>query len=265
VFSVFAITNGVAAIVGSLLAGLPNRLQVWFSFEPVASYQAYFFLGAIFSFASMLLVIPLKEKKAVQKQVTGRSILPTKSWEIISQFSVVRAVGGFGFGITQTLIPLWFKITFGVGEEVLSIVYAISRTISLGSYFGILRFPTRMNEIKSIAVSRVASAVLMTAMTLSPSYVTASILLIVYRASLEFTMPFRQAFITSIVDPSERSSAIGISNLSRMSTRSFAPATGGYIMQNISMSLPFMIGSCVIALNGVLYYLFFHRVHSYSE
>jgi len=73
------------------------------------------------------------------------------------------------------------------------------------------------------------------------------------------TIPMRQSFITTIVDLSEGSSAVGISNLSRMSVRSFAPAVGGYMMENLSMSLPFAIGAGVIALNGLAYYVFFGK------
>jgi len=259
VFSVFAITNAIASAVGSLLAGLPKGLQGWFGVEHIQSYQLFFLLGAIFSILSIAVIIPLKEKSKVGKAAKSESILPKKSWKAISKFSFVRATGGFGFGITETLVPLWFMIVFGVGEEVLSIVYAASRFLSIFSYLGVIRFASAVGEMGSIAVTRIASSVMMLAMVLSPNYLTAAILLTAYRVSLMFTMPVRQSFITSIVEPSERSSAVGISNLSRMAVRSFGPATGGYIMQSISMSLPFFIGSGVVALNGVFYYLLFHK------
>ncbi|MDH5440106.1 MAG: MFS transporter [Candidatus Bathyarchaeota archaeon] len=259
VFSVFAITNAIASAVGSLLAGLPKGLQGWFGVEYIQSYQLFFLLGAIFSILSTVVIIPLKEKSKVRKAAESESILPKKSWKAISRFSFVRATGGFGFGITETLIPLWFKIIFGVGEEVLSIVYAASRFLSIFSYLGVIRFASAVGEMGSIAITRIASSVMMLAMVVSPNYLTAAILLMAYRVSLMFTMPVRQSFITSIVEPSERSSAVGISNLSRMAVRSFGPATGGYIMQSISMSLPFFIGSGVVALNGVFYYVLFHK------
>ncbi|MFB0504524.1 MAG: MFS transporter [Candidatus Bathyarchaeia archaeon] len=259
VFSVFAITNAIASAVGSLLAGLPKGLQGWFGVEYIQSYQLFFLIGAIFSILSTVVIIPLKEKSKVRKAAESESILPKKSWKAISKFSFVRATGGFGFGITETLIPLWFKIIFGVGEEVLSIVYAASRFLSIFSYLGVIRFASAVGEMGSIAIARIASSVIMLAMVLSPNYLAAAILLSAYRVSLMFTMPVRQSFIISIVEPSERSSAVGISNLSRMAVRSFGPATGGYIMQSISMSLPFFIGSGVVALNGVLYYLLFHK------
>jgi DHA1 family multidrug resistance protein-like MFS transporter len=265
VFSVYAITNAIASTIGSLLASLPVAFQGWFGIEQIPSYQWFFLIGAGFSVLSTILVIPLKDTTEVRETVTGRSVLPRKSWRVISKFSVVRATGGFGFGITQSLIPLWFNITYGVGEEVLSIVYAVSRFLSIFSYLGVERFASKVGEMGSIAITRIASSILMVTMVFSPNYAMAAILFIAYRVSLMLTMPVRQSFITSIVDPSERSSAIGISNLSRMSFRSFAPAIGGYIMQSISMTLPFFISSGIITLNGALYYLLFHQVKQFND
>lgn len=265
VFSVYAITNAIASTIGSLLAGLPVGFQGWFGMEQIQSYQWFFLIGAAFSILSTILVIPLKEKAEIRETVGGRGVLPRKSWRIISKFSVVRATGGFGFGITQSLIPLWFNITFGVGEEVLGIVYAVSRFLSIFSYLGIDRFASKVGEMGSIALARIASAVFMVTMVFAPNYLMAAIVFIAFRVSLMLTMPVRQSFITAIVDPSERSSAVGISNLSRMSFRSVAPAIGGYIMQSISMTLPFFISSGIVTLNGALYYLLFNRVNPIND
>jgi MFS family permease len=146
-----------------------------------------------------------------------------------------------------------------VDEEVISLVYAASRFLSMFSYFVVIRFADLVGAIGSLAITRGFSAAIMVAMAVSPNYLIAAVLLTAYRVSLMFTMPVRQSFITSIVDPTERSSAVGISNFSRMAVRSFAPATGGYVMQTLSTVLPFYIGAVIVALNWALYYLLFRK------
>lgn len=256
VFSIFAFTNAIASTVGSLLAGLPSGFQAWFGYGEVTAYQLFFLMGAVFSVLSTVIVFPLKEAPRLGP-ASRRSFFPRKSWHIIGKFSFVRSVGGFGFGVTDSLIPLWFKLTFGVGEEVISLVYAASRFLSMFSYFVVIRFADLVGAIGSLAITRGFSAIVMVAMAISPSYLVAAVLLTAYRVSLMFTMPVRQSFITSIVDAEERASAVGISNFSRMAVRSFAPATGGYVMQTLSTALPFYIGATIVALNGALYYLLF--------
>jgi len=161
--------------------------------------------------------------------------------------------------MTEDLIGPWFKIRFSMGEEVLGPVYAISRFIVMLLYFLIFRAAGSLNEIRIIAFNRMVTAASMLLIPFTPNYLGFSLLLVLYRVSAMITMPVRQSFIVSIVDPSERASAVGFGNLARMSFRSFAPPMGGYIMQSFSMSLPFMIGGVILALNGILYKIFFDK------
>ena len=79
------------------------------------------------------------------------------------------------------------------------------------------------------------------------------------RIAIMFTMPIRQTLATTIVDPDETATAIGISSFARMSLRSVAPTIAGYMFETISLSLPFLIGAGFLALNGVLYKVFFQK------
>jgi MFS family permease len=260
VFTVFALTNSFAGILGSLLGGLPKPLQSWLLIGEVDSFRLLFMLCSVLSFISIIFVLPLKEEPARIPSERGEtSLFPKKSTATISKFSFVRAIGGFGFGITGDLIGPWFKIRFSLGEEVLSPIYAASRFIVMFLYLLIFKVVEELDEVRIIALNRTVSAVTMLLFPFVPGYLWFSLLLVVYRVSITITMPIRQSFIVSIVDPSERASAVGFSNLARMSFRSIAPAIGGYIMQNLSMSLPFMIGALVVALNGIAYKLFFGK------
>jgi len=259
VFTIFALTNSFVGILGSLLGSLPKPIQSWLLIGEAESFRLLFLFCAFLSFISFIFVLPIKEEPSRIRTEKRGSFLPRKSTANISRFSIVRAIGGFGFGITEDLIGPWFKIRFSMGEEVLGPVYAVSRFMVMLLYLLIFKVEKNLNEVKIIALNRILSAAVMLLIPFMPSYLGFSLLLIIYRVSVMITMPIRQSFIVSIVDPSERASAVGFSNLARMSLRSFAPAIGGYIMQSISMSLPFMIGAIVVALNGVSYQLFFGK------
>jgi len=259
VFTVFALTNSFVGILGSLLGSLPKPIQSWLSIGEAESFRLLFLFCAFLSFVSFIFVLPIREEPVRISTDKRESFLPKKSTATISRFSIVRAIGGFGFGITEDLIGPWFKIRFLMGEEILGPVYAVSRFIVMLLYLLIFKAERELDEVKIITMNRIISAAAMLLIPFVPSYLEFSLLLIAYRISVTITMPIRQSFIVSIVDPSERASAVGFSNLARMAFRSFAPAIGGYIMQSISMSLPFAIGAVVVALNGISYNLFFGR------
>jgi len=259
VFTIFALTNSFVGILGSLLGSLPKPLQSILSVGEAESFRLLFLFCSLLSFISFIFVLPIKEEPSEIRIDKRSTLLPRRSSATISRFSFVRAIGGFGFGMTEDLIGPWFKIRFSMGEEVLGPIYAISRFIVMLLYFLIFRAAEDLDEIRIIAFNRMVTAASMLLIPFMPNYLGFSLLLVVYRVSATITMPIRQAFIVSIVDPSERASAVGFSNLARMSLRSFAPAIGGYIMQSLSMSLPFMIGGVIVALNGISYRIFFGK------
>ena len=255
VFTIIALVSSLMDILGYLFGSLPKHLQPLLLIEEVESFRLIFLICAFLSFFSFIFILPIREEKPEISREAERSFLPRKSVAIISRYSFVRAIGGFGFGITGDLIGPWFKIRFLMGEEVLGPIFAISRFTSTILYFLIFRVKGEIDEVKMIFFNRIISAAAMLLIPFTPSYIVFSLLFAIYRASLLITVPIRQSFIVSIVDPSERASAVGFSNFAWMSLRSLSPAIGGYIMQNISMPLAFIIGATMTGLNGASYHL----------
>jgi MFS family permease len=159
--------------------------------------------------------------------------------------------------MVSPLLPLYFYMKFSAGPEMLGPFYALSRFISMFSYLFVDKMVSIVGEVGSIVFSRLISLFGIILLPFAPNYYVGAALLVLFRTVALFAMPVRQSFITLIVDPSESASAVGISNLARMSVRSLAPALAGYIFENISLSLPFFLGGFLVGLNALLYRLFF--------
>lgn len=260
IFSTLAVTNALAATVGSLLAGLPAYFQNNLGLDVVGAHSLLFWIGAAGSALSLLLVFPMGEVRAqkIERVETERKgFLNVKSWGVIARFSLVRSTSGLGWGFIEALMPLYFFMRFGVGGEVLGPIYAAARLLSVFSYAFIPMVVDRFGEIPSIVVSRIVTAALTVAFSLSNWYPMAVILMVSLRVVIMFTMPIRQSMATVIVDQDETATAIGVSSFARMSLRSIAPTIAGYMFEAISLSLPFMIGAGLILANGILYKVFF--------
>ena len=261
IFSTLAVTNALAATVGSLLAGLPAIFQKSWGYDVVGAHALLFWIGAIGSLMSILFVLPMKDVKAEKKEAVegGEKFLNVKDWGVIARFSLVRSTSGLGWGFIQSLLPLYFFIKFGVAGEVLGPIYAVTRFLSVFSYRFIPVVVEKYGEIQALVGSRIITGILTIAFSMTPWYPVAVVLMISLRIAIMFTMPIRQTFATTIVDPDETATAIGISSFARMSLRSLAPTLAGYMFETISLSLPFMIGAGFLAANGLLYKIFFQQ------
>jgi MFS family permease len=260
IFSTLAVTNALAATVGSLLAGLPVYFQNSLGLDIIGAHSLLFWIGAAGSALSLLLVFPMSEvrvQKIERVETERKGFLNVKSWGVIARFSLVRSTSGLGWGFIEALMPLYFFMRFGVGGEVLGPIYAAARLLSVFSYALIPMVVDRFGEIPSLVGSRIVTAALTLAFSLSNWYPMAVILMVSLRVVIMFTMPIRQSMATLIVDPDETATAIGVSSFARMSLRSIAPTIAGYMFEAISLSLPFMIGAGLILVNGILYKVFF--------
>ena len=259
VFRTLAVTNAIATTTGSLMAGLPTYFQKSLQLNVVEAHSLLFWVGTAASAVSLLLIVPIGEMKPERSGeigVKGR-FLEVKSWGVIGRFSLVRSTSGLGWGLIQSLLPLYFFIRFGVGSETLGPIYAVTTFLSIFSYLLIPRIVERFGDISTIIASRLLTAGLTAAFSMTSLYPLAIALLIVFRTIILFTMPIRQSFATSIVDPKETATAIGISSFSRMALRSIAPTVAGYMFETLSLSLPFLSGAGLVAANAILYQVFF--------
>jgi MFS family permease len=259
VFSTLAVSNALAATLGSLLAGLPKLFETRLGLDMIASHQLLFWIGALSGVISLILNLPMEEvwSRNPENDLSEKKVARSYSWDVIIKFSLVRSTSGLGWSFIQSMLSLYFFLKFGTGGEVLGPIYATARFISVFSYMLVPVIVERMGDIPAIIASRFITAILALAFAFVPWYNVAIILMVSFRIAIMFTMPIRQTFATSIVDPEETATAIGISNFSRMSLRVVAPTLVGYLFEAVSLSLPFVIGSGLLIANGLLYRSFF--------
>jgi len=261
IFSTLAITNAVATSIGSAMAGMPQFFQNLLGMDLVSAHVPLFLIGAVFSSLSFILLLPIKDESSERgrKVKEDDRVFSAKSWSVIMKFSLVRSTSGLGWGLIDSLLPLYFFIRFNVGSNALGPVFATARLISIFTYSMIPFFVSKLGEVGTITCSRILSAVVAVIFAFTDWYALAAVLLIIFRLLMMFTMPIRQSFATGIVDPDETATAIGISNFTRMGARSAASTLAGYMFEALSLSTPFFLGAALVILNGLLYHIYFRE------
>jgi MFS family permease len=267
IFSTLAVTNGLASTIGSLMAGFPTYFQRGLRIDLVRAHSLLFWIDAASSAVALLFILLLKDTKPmkVEGELQARKSVKASSRGVIARFSFVRSTSGLGWGFIESLLSLYFFIQFGVGGEVLGPIYAGARVLSVFSYMFIPRVVNLFGEIPSLVASRLITAGLTAMFSLAKWYPLAVFLMVTLRVIIMFTMPIRQSFATGIVNSDETATAIGVSNFARMSLRTVAPTMAGYMFETISLSLPFLTGALLLAVNGVLYWAFFQPEKEHSS
>ncbi len=260
VYSAMAITNGLAASIGSIFGGLPVYLQDLYGFNVVEAHRLIWWACALVTALSIVFLLPIREpKRRTSHGGEARKGGKIRNWGVILRFSLVRSTSGLGWGMTESLMTLYIFYRFGVGSDAIGPIYSLSRFISIFSYLLIPRLVGRFGGINTIIGSRIAAAGLTIAFALANTYPVAITLFVVNRIVVMFSMPIRQTFASGMVDPDETATAIGVSNFARMGVRSVAPTLAGYMFETISLSMPFFVGAALMAANGVLYWMFFRE------
>lgn len=259
VYSGMAITNSLSATLGSALGGLPIYLEARAGYDIITAHQIIWWVSAGISAISLIFVLFINESSGKRKSRELLKLEKPRNWGPILKFSLIRGSNGLAWGIADSLTPLYFFYRFEVGADSLGPVYALARFLSIFSYLLIPRIVERFGDVKTIIASRVSSAFLTFLIALSGSYFISLFILVVNRLVTLFSMPIRQTFASSIVDPDETATAIGISSFARMGMQTAAPTLAGFMFEALSLTTPFMVGSLLMVLNGVLYWHYFGR------
>lgn len=72
--------------------------------------------------------------------------------------------------------------------------------------------------------------------------------------------PLRQSYVLAMADPAERGSVAGPASLPSQVRMSTTPVASGYLLDEVSLSLPFEIAGVLQMVNALLFWVFFrHR------
>jgi len=257
VYSTMAITNSLATTIGLAFGGLPQYLESTMGYDVVGAHQVLWAACTVVNLVSLVFLFPLRESHT--RVVAGEKPEPRKirNWSTIIQFSLVRSTSGFGWSMINSLMTLYFFYRFGVGSDALGPILAFARFLSMFTYLVVPRVVDLLGSINTLIVSRVAASVLTVGFALVDWFPLAVGLMVLIRLVVLFSMPIRQTFASGMVDPEETATAIGVSNSARMGAQTVAPSLAGYMFEAVSLTLPFYTGALLLALNGVLYWVYF--------
>ena len=255
-FSYSAFASSTAGTIGALLSGIPEYLQIKLSINEITSYKPMFLLASILMTISTFLLVPIGEVKRVK---ATREIFPRKSIKTIAKFCLTNALIGSGAGFIIPLFSLWFYLKFGLGGMVLGPLYAVSSAVMAIAFLAAPKLAKITGTVNSIISTQAAATLFLVVIPLMSDFRIVSVLYVVRNFLMNMSSPIQSAFMMSLVEPEERASASSMTGTAWSMANSVTPSIGGYMMEHISLSLPFHICALHYATSITLFYMFFHK------
>ena len=176
------------------------------------------------------------------------------------KLSLTGALNGFGFGFFSSFISYWLYRRYGATTGEIGAAFAVVSLSSALPYLLSSPLARRMGAVNAVTATRLVSVLLLALWPLMPNFLLASFIYILRMAFNSLAMPVRQSYVMGIAPPEERSSVAGLTAISTIASSSISPSITGYVMQDISLNLPFEFSAIFQLANAALYYYFFRGI-----
>jgi MFS family permease len=261
----FARYNAVAYLAGSLgalAAGGPDFFRRFFPAVPAS--QRFLLAFPAIGVACALLAWRLSPQVEAGEELTAERGFPlVRSKRRVAGLAGLFAVDSFGGGfVVGSFIVFWFQRKYGASTEVMGLVFFFVGLLQSGSSIAAGWLANRIGLLNTMVFTHLPSNILLILIPFMPNLGWAIAMLLARYAISQMDVPARQAFVVAVVDPSERTAAAAYTNTARYVVRPAGPALGGYLMQTISRSSPFVAAGVLKIVYDVAILASFRRIRT---
>jgi len=230
----------LAGSIGALAAGGPDFFRRYFPAIPAS--QRFLLAFPAVGIAAALVASRLTAAVEAGDELSRERRFPlVRSKGTVARLSALFALDSFGGGfIVGSFLVFWFRRRFGVSTEVLGLVFFASGLLQAASSIAAGWLANRIGMLNTMVFTHLPSNVLLILIPLMPTFPLAVAMLLARYAISQMDVPARQAYVTSVVDPEERTAAAAYTNTARYLVRPGGSALGGYLMQAVSVGSPFV-------------------------
>jgi len=187
-------------------------------------------------------------------------ILSQTSLRPLTSLAALFAVDSLGGGLVlQAVIAYWLHVRFGVGTEVIGPALGAMALVQAGSFEVASRLADRIGLVRTMVFTHLPSNVLLMLVAFSPNLAVAVALLILRFSIAQMDVPARQAYVASIVPPSERAGALAFTGTLRGVTQALGPAIAGIAIQSAAFGAPFLLAGILKITYDIGLYAAFAR------
>ena len=191
----------------------------------------------------------------------ARPPLRTGSKRTVKKLAALFGLDAFAGGfVVTTFVVFWFTRKFGASAETMSLVVFAGGLIQAGSSIASGWLGARIGLLNTMVFTHLPSNILLLLVPLMPTLGLAIAVLLLRFTLSQMDVPARQAYVVTMVDPSERTAAAAFTNTARYVVRPFGAAGAGVLLQTVGFGAPFFVAGSLKVLYDVLLYRTFRSV-----
>ena len=264
-FAWFNVAADISNAVGSAIAALPLLLREVWGVSDLNSLRS-----AMLLYAALLAISALcyaRFSPAVERQGRHEKLrISPRSRGILTKLSLLFALDSFAGGFLGTaLFAYFFYAQFGVSEAIIAALFVGARAMNALSHLGAAWLAKRIGLIKTMVFTHTPSSLLLMTIPFTDHFWLAALLFLVREGLSEMDVPARQSYLMAVVEPAERTFAAGITNLSRMSARAFAPVLAGGAMHFAALWTPLVAAALMKISYDMMLFAAFRKIKPPEE
>jgi len=255
-FSLYNLIGYLSTAIGAILVGLPHLI----GYAP-SDYRILFLIYLISGLVGSALYSTVSSNAERFPSRRQDRLLSEKSKPIVVKLSALFAVDAFGGGfIGQSILSLYFLLRYNLDLTSLGLIFAAASIVTAVSFLAAAGIARRIGLLRTMVFTHIPSNLLLLAFPFAPA-VSVGVFLLLSRQSLsQMDVPSRQSFLMSIVPEDDRTSAAGLSNVSRTIAQSFSPSLAGYAIESLWLGSPFIFAGGLKLAYDLSLYRAFHKV-----
>jgi MFS family permease len=184
-----------------------------------------------------------------------------RSRGIVFQLAGLQALDALAGGfVAQSLLVYWFSLRFGVGPDVLGLLFFGTQLLSAISFLAAARLAEWMGLLRTMVYTHGFSNLLLASVALMPTFPLAAAVLLFRHVFSQMDVPTRQSYTMALVAPDERAPAAGLTTAVRGLAQAVSPALTGIALAHSAFGLPFFLAGGLKLVYDLALFARFRRV-----
>jgi MFS family permease len=263
VFGWYNIFGFLPAALGSLAAGAWLSLARRAGAHDLSAYRVMLWAYAAAGVVLCLLYARLAGRRPgpTMQPPRAKAVRVRSSRRVVLELSALQGLDALAGGfIMQGLLAYWFHVRFGVGPDVLGVLFFATNLLSAFSFLAASRVAERAGLLNTMVFTHLPSNLLLLLIPLMPSFPLAAAVLLARHVLSQMDVPTRQAYTMALVAADERPAAAGLIASVRAVGQACAPALSGITLRATGSGLPFVLAGALKIVYDLGLYVRFRNV-----